>query len=98
MIYYSTGKSPYLPSRGRAVESNNPTTAEILLKKGSIVKTEEELGEIDSIQANPVTISEKSEIKEYKDAKGNIYTEEQINSMDKRTNLYKEITGKTIKK
>ena len=43
MIYYSTGKSNRLPKRGKAVESNNPLTAEILLNNGLIVKSKDEL-------------------------------------------------------
>lgn len=43
MIYYSTGKSPHLPSRGKTVETNNVSVVNELLKSGSIVENEAEL-------------------------------------------------------
>ena len=43
MIYYSTGKSAYLPKRGKPVPCTNQITADILIKKGSIVVSLEEL-------------------------------------------------------
>ena len=91
MIYYSTGKSPYLPAKGKAVEETNIITAEILLKKGSLVQTLEELEEkvIEKIEIAEVKKVDTTKI--YKDSKGKKYTEEQVAKMDKRTGLYKEI-------
>jgi len=43
MIYYSTGKSSYLKKVGTAVEETNLTTAQILIKKGHIVESLEQL-------------------------------------------------------
>ena len=63
MTYYSTGISPYLPCRGRAVECNNHTTAEILLKKGSIVKTKEELNVVVKEEVQEVIAEPQPEIK-----------------------------------
>ena len=49
MIYYSTGKSPYLKGRGKPIniedKSLSGNTAELLLQKGYVVKTIEELNE-----------------------------------------------------
>lgn len=42
MIYYSTGKSPYMRKRGVPCEPH-PNTAESLIKKGYLVRTLEEL-------------------------------------------------------
>lgn len=43
MIYYSTGKNPYLPSRGKTVETNNVSVVNELIKSGSVVESEAEL-------------------------------------------------------
>jgi hypothetical protein len=45
MIYYSTGKSSYLPAKGKPVETNNESTVKILLKNGSIVESLNEFKE-----------------------------------------------------
>lgn len=42
MIYYSTGKSEYLPKRGKVVSTENKSVIAILLKNGCIAETLEE--------------------------------------------------------
>lgn len=56
MIYYSTGKSPYLPANGKPVETNNESTVKILLKNGSIV---ESLNEEKTIKEKPKVVKTK---------------------------------------
>lgn len=57
MIYYSTGKSIYLPKRGKIVETSNQSTIDVLLKKGSIVMSLEEL-EQENPKELPVEVKE----------------------------------------
>lgn len=58
MIYYSTGKSPYMRSVGKAVEVDDKT-AEILLKQGYIVKEKVEsnvvVKDIEEVISEPQT-------------------------------------------
>lgn len=56
MIYYSTGKSPYLPAKGKPVETDNESTVKILLKNGSIV---ESLNEEETIKEKPKVVKTK---------------------------------------
>ena len=42
-MLYSTGISPYLGHRGKPVENVDSLTAEILIKKGTVVRSLEEL-------------------------------------------------------
>ena len=68
MIYYSTGKSIYLPKRGKIVETSNQSTIDVLLKKGSIVMSLEEL-EQENPKEVPVEVKEVVEVPKKK--KGN---------------------------
>ena len=61
MTYYSTGKSPYLPSRGKAVESSNATTANILLKNGALVVSLSDL-EVTEIQVPKEVIERETKV------------------------------------
>lgn len=83
-MFYSTGRSPHLPKVGIAVEVECTITAEVLIKKGFIVEKEEDL----------VNYKKQTEVqtKVYADSTGKTYTEEEVSKMDKRTNLYKELT------
>lgn len=83
-MFYSTGRSPHLPKVGIAVEVECTITAEVLIKKGFIVEKEEDL----------VNYKKQTEVqtKVYTDSTGKTYTEEEVSKMDKRTNLYKELT------
>lgn len=60
MTYYSTGKSPYLPAKGKAVECTNTTTVEILLKKGSLVVS---LAELDVVETKAPEVIEVEKVK-----------------------------------
>lgn len=55
MTYYSTGKSSYLKKAGTAVEETNLTTAQILIKKGHLVES------LDELQEKVVEVVEKVE-------------------------------------
>lgn len=68
MIYYSTGKSPHLPSRGKTVETNNVSVVNELLKSSSIVENEAELN---VTSEKPGDVTEKVNIKPKPKAKGN---------------------------
>ena len=50
MIYYSTGKSSYLPSKGKSVICDNKVTIDILIKNGAIVESLEELEVVEVIE------------------------------------------------
>ena len=82
-MYYSTGRSPHLPKVGVAVEVECTITAEVLIKKGFIVESEDDLA----------TYKKENKVnkKNYVDNSGKTYTEEEFLKMDKRTNIYKEI-------
>lgn len=69
MIYYSTGKSPYLKGRGKPITigetSLSGNTAELLLKKGYVVKTIEELDDVkvkEPETVNAPLVEEKQEV------------------------------------
>lgn len=60
MIYYSTGKSPYLPAKGKAVECTNTTTVEILLKKGALVVSLTELDVIETKELETIEVEKEN--------------------------------------